>query len=84
MNPTAREGATLYFLEACCTSLEAVRAAWRTGTRRIELCERLEVGGVTPSESLLREVLDFAAQAPVAADGGAPLPVNVLIRPRGG
>ena len=62
-----------YFREACCTSLEAVRAAARTGAQRVELCERLEVGGVTPSEALLRAVLATGA-----------LPVNVLIRPRGG
>lgn len=62
-----------YFREACCTSLEAVRDAARTGARRIELCERLELGGVTPSEGLLREVLAERA-----------LPVNVLVRPRGG
>ena len=62
-----------YFREACCTSIETVRAAGRTGARRIELCEQLELGGVTPSEALLREAL-------AATD----LPINVLIRPRGG
>ena len=62
-----------YFREACCTSVEAVLAAQRTGARRIELCERLELGGVTPSGSLLREVLAVSE-----------LPVNVLVRPRGG
>lgn len=62
-----------YFLEACCTSLEAVRAAEMNGARRIELCEQLEIGGVTPSETLLRETLAATS-----------LPVNVLIRPRGG
>lgn len=62
-----------WFREACCPSLEAVRAAFRTGAGRIELCERLEIGGVTPSEELLR-----------AALAATPLPVNVLIRPRGG
>ena len=62
-----------WFREACCPSLEAVSAAGRTGARRIELCERLEVGGVTPSESLLR-----------AALAATSLPVNVLVRPRGG
>ena len=62
-----------YFREACCTSLEAVRAAERTGARRIELCEALEIGGVTPSDALLRAVL-----------ASTPLPVNVLVRPRGG
>ena len=63
----------MFFREACCTSPEAVRAAARTGAQRIELCERLDVGGVTPSEALLREVL-----------AASPLPVNVLVRPRGG
>ena len=62
-----------YFLEACCTSLEAVRAAEATGARRIELCEQLEIGGVTPSNTLLREALAATS-----------LPINVLIRPRGG
>ena len=62
-----------YFREACCTSVEAVLAAQRTGARRIELCERLELGGVTPSGLLLREVLAVSE-----------LPVNVLVRPRGG
>ena len=62
-----------WFREACCPSLDAVRAAVRTGARRIELCEQLGIGGVTPSETLLREAL-----------AESPIPVNVLIRPRGG
>ena len=62
-----------YFLEACCSSLEAVRDAGRIGARRIELCERLDVGGVTPSEGLLRAALNES-----------PLPINVLVRPREG
>ncbi len=62
-----------YFREACCTSVGGVLAAARTGARRVELCERLDVGGVTPSESLLREVLSVS-----------PLPVHVLVRPREG
>lgn len=48
-------------------------AAGKTGARRIELCEQLELGGVTPSEDLLRAALEVSV-----------LPVNVLIRPRGG
>lgn len=62
-----------FFREACCTSLEAVFAAERTGAQRIELCEQLDVGGVTPSEALLRGTLTATH-----------LPVNVLVRPRGG
>ena len=53
--------------------MEAVRAAGRIGASRIELCERLDVGGVTPSEAMLRETLAETS-----------LPVNVLVRPREG
>lgn len=59
-----------WFLECCCTSAEEVAAAQKLGAKRIELCSQLEVGGVTPSESLLREVHSIAR-----------IPVNVLIRP---
>lgn len=59
-------------LESCCTSLPQVLAACSGGASRIELCEHIEIGGVTPSEDNIR--------ACVAAG----LPVNVLVRPRGG
>ncbi|MBR3527999.1 MAG: copper homeostasis protein CutC [Bacteroidales bacterium] len=62
------------FCEVCCPSLEAVARAVAAGAGRIELCERLEVGGVTPSESLIKDALAIA---------GA-VPVNVLVRPREG
>ncbi len=62
-----------YRREACCCSLDDVIAAGRTGACRIELCEQLEIGGVTPSEELLRDTMDASE-----------LPVNVLVRPRGG
>lgn len=58
------------FLEACCTSLEEVRLAEAGGASRIELCEDLSCGGITPSTGLLRKVLC-----------GTRLPVNVLVRP---
>ena len=61
------------FLESCCTSCESVKAACEAGASRIELCERLEVGGVTPSRSLLKSALALST-----------VPVNVLVRPRGG
>ena len=60
-------------LERCCTSLEQVREAAECGAARVELCENLEVGGVTPSEELIR-----------AAVGVCGIAVNVLVRPRGG
>ena len=62
------------FCEVCCPSLDAVAKAVGAGADRIELCERLEVGGVTPYEALIRDAL--------AAAG--PVPVNILIRPREG
>ena len=62
-----------WFLESCCTSVEEVLEAQARGAGRIELCERLDVGGVTPSDELLAEVLAVTE-----------LPVNVLVRPRGG
>lgn len=62
-----------YFREACCCSEAAVIAAGKTGARRVELCEQLETGGVTPSVDLIRTALEVSE-----------LPVNVLVRPRGG
>lgn len=61
------------FIECCCTSVDEVTEAVAGGASRIEMCEDLEVGGVTPSGRLIRQVLDVC-----------PLPVNVLVRPRGG
>ena len=62
-----------FILERCCTSLEQVIEASDCGAARVELCECLEVGGVTPSEDLIR-----------AAVGVGGIAVNVLVRPRGG
>lgn len=62
-----------YFLESCCTDVEQIRHAQEAGARRIELCEKLAVGGVTPSAELLKAAISVAK-----------VPVNVLVRPRGG
>lgn len=61
------------FIECCCTGVDEVLEAVAGGARRIELCERLDVGGVTPGRALLEEVLSRCT-----------LPVNVLVRPREG
>ena len=45
------------FIECCCTGVDEVLEAVAGGARRIELCERLDVGGVTPGRALLEEVL---------------------------
>lgn len=41
-------------LEICCDGLESARAAYQAGSRRIELCTALEVGGLTPSLATIR------------------------------
>lgn len=58
------------FLEACCTSLEDALRAQEGGASRIELCEDLSCGGVSPSLELLEDVLQNVS-----------IPVNVLVRP---
>ena len=60
-------------LEICCTSVEDACAAQSGGADRIELCERLDVGGVTPRKDLVAEVLAQMA-----------VPVFGLIRARAG
>lgn len=60
-------------LEICTATLQTAQWAAEFGANRIELCENLAVGGITPSEELLREVLK-----------SADIPCFVLIRPRAG
>lgn len=59
-------------LEVCCADIESVWAAKEGGAHRIELCEALELDGLTPSEELIRQTI---------ATG---MPVQVLIRVREG
>ena len=61
------------YLESCCTSLEEVKKACENGASRIELCERIDLGGITPSRQLLSDCLSASA-----------IPINLMIRPRGG
>ena len=60
-------------LEICVEGVASALAAASGGADRIELCENLTVGGVTPS----------AGAIAVASERSA-IPVHVLIRPRGG
>lgn len=59
-------------LERCCTCVPDVREALAAGAARVELCECLEVGGLTPSRRFVEQAVSVG------------LPVNVLVRPRGG
>ena len=60
-------------LEACVETFEEALKAELLGADRIELCDDLNVGGVTPSYALLDSVLRQIK-----------IPVMVMIRPRGG
>lgn len=59
--------------EACVESPESAVAAEKGGAGRIELCVNLDIGGLTPPAGMIRETCEALS-----------IPVNVLIRPRGG
>lgn len=60
-------------LECCCTDAFEAMQAEEGGAGRIELCEDLQTGGVTPREENIRETLESIS-----------IPANILIRVRGG
>ncbi len=60
-------------LEICAQTVERAVAAEKGGADRIELCERLEVAGVTPGKELMRQ-----------ARSRLGIPIFAMIRPRGG
>ena len=66
-------GTTKRFLECCCTDVGEAIEAQAGGAGRIELCEDLPCGGVTPGRKNIEAVLSNLV-----------IPVNVLIRARGG
>lgn len=59
-------------LEVCCSDMQSVLAAKEGGADRIELCQALEVDGLTPSAEMMAKAI------------GLGIPVQVLIRPREG
>ncbi|KRE28524.1 copper homeostasis protein CutC [Agromyces sp. Soil535] len=54
------------------------RVALEAGASRVELCQALELGGLTPSAGLIEATVQAAAAASVRGF------VHVLVRPRGG
>lgn len=61
------------FLECCCTDVHEAVEAMEGGAGRIELCEDLPCGGVTPHRNNIEATLRSVN-----------IPVNVLIRARAG
>ena len=59
-------------LEVCCADLQSVRAAIEGGAHRVELCQALELDGLTPSAEMMKSAIDTE------------IPVQILIRPREG
>jgi len=60
-------------LEACVETLDEAMAAYRSGAHRLELCSRLDLEGLTPSDELIEEVTS-----------AIPIPVKIMIRNRPG
>ncbi len=60
-------------VEICATSLKSIINAQDAGADRIELCQEYLIGGVTPSQTFTHESIQNSR-----------IPINILIRPRGG
>ena len=67
------DGAQETLLEICVETVAGALAAERGGADRLELCARLDVGGLTPSPALV-----------AATRTETSLPLVVLVRPRAG
>lgn len=71
--PGGTAGHSRPLVEICVGDLRSALAAGEGGADRVELCDRLEVGGTTPSAGTIAEACRRLA-----------IPVHVLIRPRAG
>jgi len=60
-------------IEVCIDNIESLFSAQNAGAGRIELCSSLALGGLTPSNGLISQVVKHAN-----------IPVYVMIRPRDG
>ncbi|MEP7128754.1 MAG: copper homeostasis protein CutC [Chitinophagales bacterium] len=59
--------------EVCANGIQSAINAQMAGADRIELCEYLEVGGLTPHDKIIQDAMELIH-----------IPVHVLIRPRAG
>ena len=62
--------------EFCAENFDHIPEAIELGISRIELCDRLDLGGTTPSVAVQKETVAYASQRGVE--------VMCMIRPRGG
>lgn len=60
-------------IEICATNIQSALAAQEGGAQRIELCDNLYEGGTTPSCATIKKAKELLN-----------IPINVMIRPRGG
>ena len=60
-------------IEICATTLNSVINAQDAGADRIELCQEYLIGGITPSQTFTLDSIENSR-----------IPINILIRPRGG
>jgi copper homeostasis protein len=59
--------------EACVETLQQAIRAEKQGAARLELCARLDLGGISPPLPLIQQVLEQCS-----------IPVRIMVRPRGG
>ncbi|NNE55898.1 MAG: copper homeostasis protein CutC [Flavobacteriales bacterium] len=60
-------------LEVCAQSIQSCLTAQKAGAWRVELCQALELGGLTPSSGVIQMATNYLT-----------IPIHVLIRPRSG
>lgn len=67
-------------VEVCCETPDQAVRALKAGADRVEICENLQVGGVTPGVDFRRQIQEFLA----ANTGFTGSQIRVLVRPSGG
>ncbi|MEG0720065.1 MAG: copper homeostasis protein CutC, partial [Comamonas sp.] len=68
-----KEVERIMLLEVCVGNYVEAMTGFKNGGNRIELCDNLQEGGTTPSYGTVKKVMEDVN-----------IPVNVIIRPRGG